>query len=97
MKHNEGVVIRWPGSKNASSRGELGIEARIFQRLGSHSRIVRFLSWDSEQSALRTEFIRHGNLKMFISSKESSTQAECYWIEQAGGAIQVLYNRSEIF
>jgi hypothetical protein len=74
IERDEGVVIKRPYSNNDSSLEELGIEARIFQHLGSHSRVVRFLSWVSEQSILKTESLRYGNLKMFISSKESSTQ-----------------------
>jgi hypothetical protein len=81
--------------KNTPSLEELRIEACIFQHLGSHRRAVQFFSRDSEQFILRTEHMKNGNLEVFISSKESSTQEECYWIEQARGAIQVLYSRGE--
>jgi hypothetical protein len=77
VEQYEGVVTRVISKEHFIS-WRLEIEARIFQHLGSHSRVVRILSWDSERPVLRTEYMRYGNLKMFISSKEPSTQEKCY-------------------
>jgi hypothetical protein len=71
------------------------IEARIFQHLGSHARVVRFISWDSDPPILRTEYMINGNLKKFISSNQPSTQEKFRWIKQAGEAIKVLRNNSK--
>jgi serine/threonine protein kinase len=92
VEQREGVVTKRPYSNNASSLEELEIEARIYQHLGPHPRVVRFLSWDHEQSILRTGYMKNGNLKSFINSNQSSTQEKFRWIKQAGDTIQVPHN-----
>jgi len=47
------VVFKRPYPNNNDSLQELEIEARIYQYLGPHPRIVPFLSWNSEQPMLR--------------------------------------------
>jgi serine/threonine protein kinase len=96
VEQREGVVTKRPSSNNASSLEELEIEARIYQHLRSHPRVVEFFSWDHEQSILRTKYMKNGNLKSFINSNQSSTEKKSRWIKQAGETVQVLQNtRSE--
>jgi serine/threonine protein kinase len=90
VEQREGVVTKRPYPNNASSLEELEIEARIYQHLGSHPRVVEFFSWDHEQSILRTKYMKNGNLKSFITSNQPSTEEKFRWIKQAGDTVQVL-------
>lgn len=83
------VVTKRPYPNNESSLQELEIEARIYQHLGPHPRVLRFLSWDDQQSILKTQYMQNGNLKSFINSQQCSTRDKIRWIQQAGDAIQV--------
>jgi serine/threonine protein kinase len=87
----EEAVIKRPYPDNNSSLHELKIEARIYQHLGSHPRVVRFLSWDDDQSILRIEYMKNGNLKSFITSDQCSLGIKIRWVKQAGDAIQVFH------
>lgn len=89
VERQENVVIKRPYPDNHSSLQELEIEARIYQHLGFHPRVVPFLSWDHEQSILRTEYMKNGNLKSFVNSDRCSTEEKIRWIKQAADAIQV--------
>ncbi|KAI4726308.1 hypothetical protein E4T49_05948 [Aureobasidium sp. EXF-10728] len=94
-QHEETAIKRtWPD--NDASLQELRIEARIYQHLGPHPRVLRFLSWDDEQSILRTEYMRNGNLKSFITSNQYSSEVKTRWIKQAGDAIEFLHSRNVI-
>lgn len=89
-RHDE-IVTKRPYPNNKSSLDELEIEARIYQHLGPHPRVVRFMSWDHEQSILKIEHMKNGNLKSIIASDQCSTGQKIRWIKQAGDAIQVYY------
>jgi hypothetical protein len=96
VERQEEVVIKRPYPNHASSLPGLKIEARIFNHLGSHPRVVRFLSWVYEHSISRNEYPRNGNLRIFISSDQPSSQEKLRWIKQAGEAIQALYNKTKM-
>ncbi|KAI4855522.1 hypothetical protein E4T45_03030 [Aureobasidium sp. EXF-8846] len=55
VERQEEVVTERPYLYNASPLEELRIEARIFEHLGPHPGVIRFLSWDHKQSILRTD------------------------------------------
>jgi serine/threonine protein kinase len=89
------VVTKQPWPNNNSSLQELEIEARIYQHLGSHPRIVPFLSWDPEQSILRTKYMENGNLRSYISSHQGSTEGRTRWIKQAADTIEVSHTTKQ--
>ncbi|KAI4718178.1 hypothetical protein E4T48_05612 [Aureobasidium sp. EXF-10727] len=74
VEQYEETAIKRPWPDNDASLQELKIEARIYQHLGPHPRVLRFLSWDDEQSILRTEYMKNGNLKLFIASNQCSSE-----------------------
>lgn len=85
------VVTKQPWPNNDSPLQELEIEARIYQHLGSHPRVVPFSSWDREQSILRTKYMKNGNLKSYINSNQCSTEEKIRWVKQAADAIEVFH------
>lgn len=92
-EREEEVVIKRPWPNNDDSLPELEVEARIYQHLGPHSRIVSFLSWDSERSMLKTRYMKNGNLNSYITSHQCSVEEKIRWVEQAADAIQACHTR----
>lgn len=89
----DGVAIKRPyPSSMEDAIPNMEIEARIYQHLGPHARVVRFLLWDAEQSMLHLEYMKNGTLKEFLSSGECSVSHRLRWVKQAGDAIQVVHS-----
>lgn len=91
VERQDNVVTKRPYPNSRSSIQELQVEARIYQHLGPHPRIVPFLSWDHEQFILKTEYMENGNLKSLLSSDKCSTEEKIRWVKQAADAIQVFH------
>lgn len=91
LERSGDVATKRPYPTNDFSLQELRIEARIYQHLGSHPRVVRFLSWDDEQSVLEIQYMENGDLKSFLDSHQCSTRDKIRWINQAADAIQAFH------
>lgn len=89
VERNGEAVSKRPYPNNDSSLQELQIEACIYQHLGSHPRVVQFLSWDATESVLKIQYLENGDLKSYLNSHQCSIGEKIRWIEQATDAIKV--------
>ncbi|KAF2182955.1 hypothetical protein K469DRAFT_740055, partial [Zopfia rhizophila CBS 207.26] len=64
---DSGEVLKTPhsGSLEAGSRRELKVEARIYQHLGRHPRLVQLFRYCPDQG-LFMEYMPNGNLKEYL-------------------------------
>jgi len=91
VQREEEVIIKRPWPNNNDSLQELENEARIYQHLGPHPRIVPFLSWDPEKSMLKTRYMKNGALKSYITSHQCTTGDKIRWVKQTADAIQACH------
>jgi len=91
VQREEEVIIKGSWPNNDDSLQELEVEARIYQNLGPHPRIVPFLSWDPEKSMLKTRYMKNCALKSYITSNQCSVEEKIRWIKQTADAIQACH------
>lgn len=92
------IKTAWPGSDRAAERRrELATEARIYDRLGEHPRIVKKKAWDPDECTLTLEYMPNGTLKDYLESHaDVSPNQRCQWITQAAEGIRLLHRSSII-
>lgn len=94
------IKIPWPrDSREDDCRREIAIEARIYQRLGEHPRLVSFKYWDAQTFTLTLEFMPNGTLKQYYAkthSEDISGAQKLRWVVQAADALHVLHSAGVI-
>lgn len=90
-----GDVIKSPWNNHSGHlcRQELALERRIYERLGHHPRLVKTISWDSQQYALTMEYMSNGSLKDYLAqNKDIPTLQRLRWAEEASEGLQLLHS-----
>ncbi|EHL03846.1 hypothetical protein M7I_0036 [Glarea lozoyensis 74030] len=64
-----GDIIKTPWLDTAESDTyckQLAIEAKVYQRLGEHPRLVKFKDWNPDKHALTLEYMPYGNMEAYV-------------------------------
>ncbi|KAM5350643.1 hypothetical protein ACJ41O_007148 [Fusarium nematophilum] len=90
------VKTAWPGRDRAvERRRELTMEARIYDQLGAHSRLLRKKAWDSDECTLTLEFMPNGTLKAYLEAHQDIPPAQrLRWIKEAAEGLELLHSAS---
>ncbi|KAF2456014.1 kinase-like domain-containing protein [Lineolata rhizophorae] len=99
QRTSTGVVIKtpWKGERADECRKDMATEARIYQRLGHHSRLARMIDWDPEQCTLTLEDIPNGSLRDYLVNHESTSLSQrLVWAMQAAEGVQLLHSANVI-
>jgi len=74
------------------------MESNIYQRLGTHPRLLPIIVWDPEDCVLTIEFMPNGNLKDFIRAQNAqlSTNQRLQWAQEAAEGLQLLHDADVI-
>lgn len=89
----------WTDSQTeAACREELAVEARIYQRLGAHPRLVAVKDWDPIKHVLTLEYMPHGNLRKYVMEHghEISITRKLQWAIEAAESIELLHSHDII-
>lgn len=89
-----GDIIKTPmNHAGIDCTGDLITEAKIYQRLGEHPRLVTIRSWNPEQHRMVMEFMPNGTLKKYIEDHNGdiSEQQRLRWAQQASEGLQLLH------
>ncbi|KAK0764787.1 hypothetical protein N5P37_002256 [Trichoderma harzianum] len=72
---------------------DLSTEARIYQMLGEHPRLVKIRNWDSTEHTMVMEYMPHGTLKQYIKThyEDVSRPLQLQWARQAAEGLQLLH------
>lgn len=83
----------WPARER--SMRDMETEARIYEHLGSHPRLVKIISWDAGKGRLKMEYMVHGTLKNYIKDHDSTItmRQRQQWILQAAEGLEFLHSR----
>ncbi|CAF3454599.1 serine threonine protein kinase [Fusarium langsethiae] len=92
-----GDVIKTPwrgGVRENDCQKEILVEAKIYQKLGDHPRLVKMKHWDANAFTLTLEYMPNGTLKEYTKShaKEISLAQKRRWILQAADALTFLHS-----
>lgn len=92
-----GDIVKSPWTSPSSvleCKQEITIEARIYERLGSHPRLVQLKHWDPVGCTLTLEYMPNGNLKDYIEKhgQSISIHQKRIWASQAAESIQLLHS-----
>ncbi|KAL2756301.1 hypothetical protein ACRALDRAFT_1070619 [Sodiomyces alcalophilus JCM 7366] len=92
-----GDVIKTPWAGDAREddcRREIAIEARIYQQLGEHPRLVKLRHWDAEAYTLTLEYMPNGTLEQYTKTHfgEISMAQRLRWVSQAAEALHLLHS-----
>lgn len=92
-----GDVIKspWTGRPTASDcRQEVMVEAKIYERLGAHPRLVQLKHWDPVDCTLTLEYMPNGNLKDYIKNhgQNISKHQRQRWALEATESIELLHS-----
>jgi len=91
----DGNIIKTPlQSHHHDTTAELTIEAKIYQRIGPHPRLVPIISWDEAEHALTMEFMANGTLKDYIEAHpdDISTAQRLRWAREAAEGLQLVHD-----
>ncbi|PTB42440.1 uncharacterized protein TrAFT101_008466 [Trichoderma asperellum] len=90
-----GDIIKtpWDDSARGDCVQDLITEAKIYQRLGEHPRLVKLRNWDSVQHTMTMEYMPHGTLQQYIENhyKDISRSLQLQWARQAAEGLQLLH------
>jgi serine/threonine protein kinase len=91
-----GDVIKspWAGSQADVSRQGLTTEARIYEVLGPHPRLVRIVDWEATECCLTMEYMSNGTLKDYLRAHndEIAISQRLGWILEAAEGLQLLHS-----
>lgn len=99
LESGDAIKSPWTGRPTAlDCREEIVIEARIYQRLGVHPRLVKLKHWDPVDYTLTLEYMPHGNLKEYITTygQTISRLQRQKWAIEAAEGIQLLHSNGII-
>lgn len=73
------------------------LESQIYAKLGSHPRLVKFISWDPDQYALTMEYMPNGSLKDYLAqNRDISIAQRLRWAQEAAEGLQLLHSANVI-
>jgi len=94
-----GQVLKSPhvGGRAADSQEDLEIEARIYQHLGQHRRLVRFFNY-SAQDGIFLEYMPNGNLRQYLQthSQDITSDQRCRWACEVAEGLEFVHSRGVI-
>ncbi|KAL3420291.1 hypothetical protein PVAG01_08790 [Phlyctema vagabunda] len=96
-----GDVIKtpWAGDvREEDCRKEIAVEARIYQRLGKHPRLIELKGWDPEAYILTLEYMPNGTVEQYVSSHHHQifVARRLRWITQAAEGLHLLRSKGVI-
>lgn len=94
LESGDVVKTAWTGRPTeADCKAEIAIEARIYDRLGPHQRLVQLKHWSPASSTLTLEYMPHGTPKEYITKngQDISPAQKRQWAAKAAKAIELLY------
>ncbi|KAJ0162037.1 Cytoplasmic tyrosine-protein kinase BMX [Colletotrichum tanaceti] len=95
-----GVVVKtpWEGEDAAQCRKDMLTEARVYQRLGRHPRLVALLDWDPEHYTLTLEYMPNGSLRDYLKADPNGISAvqRLTWAKEAAEGVQLLHSANVI-
>jgi len=95
----EGYAVKspWPpGSEDSLS--DMRFEAKVYNHLGSHPRLIKVIDWDAEECCLTMENMSNGNLKDYLEKNNAciSEPQRRRWILQAVEGLAYLHTKGVI-
>lgn len=95
-----GEVIKspWKGERGNRCKKDMSTEARVYQMLGRHSRLVDCLDWDPEECCLTLEYMPNGSLWDYLENSVDgipSTQ-RLVWAKEAAEGVELLHSANVI-
>lgn len=95
LKSGDIVKSPWPGRPN-DCRQEMMIEAQIYERLGSHPRLVQLKHWNPIDCVLTLEYMPNGSLKDYMkkNGQNISMRQRYTWALQATESIELLHSHN---
>ncbi|KAM0185550.1 hypothetical protein ACHAPI_012128 [Fusarium lateritium] len=92
-----GDIIKTPwrgGIREKDCQKEIQVEAKIYQKLGDHPRLVKVKYWDANAFTLTLEYMPNGTLKEYTNShaNEITLAQKRRWISQAADALTFLHS-----
>ena len=95
LRSGDVVKSAWTGRPTAPDcRREIATETRIYERLGSHPRLVQMKHWDPVDCTLTLEYMPNGNLKDYLAAHDEdvSPALRCRWAIEAAEGIELLHS-----
>lgn len=88
------IKTAWPGiDRAAERRSEIATEAKVYDRLGTHHRLVKKKAWDPDSHTLTLEYMPKGTLKEYLEShKDVTLEQRREWVAEAAPCIQLLHH-----
>ncbi|EHK40564.1 uncharacterized protein TrAtP1_003876 [Trichoderma atroviride] len=90
-----GDIIKtpWDDPTRGDCVQDIITEAKIYQILGQHPRLVKLRSWDSMQHTITMEYMPNGTLQQYIENhyKDISRPLQLQWAQQAAEGLQLLH------
>jgi serine/threonine protein kinase len=93
------IKTSWAGDvREEDCRSEIAVEARIYERLGKHPRLVELKGWDLKAYTLMLEYMPNGTLEAYVKSHHGqiSMAQRLQWIAQAAEGLQLLHSAGVI-
>ena len=93
LPSGDAVKSPWQGSRAPDSRRDITTESQIYERLGPHPRLVRFINFDPEECVLTMEYMPNGCLKDYLRAHNDTiplTQ-RLRWAREAAEGLQLLH------
>lgn len=95
LKSGDVIKSPWTGRPTASDcRQEMAIEAQIYERLGSHPRLVQLKHWDPIDYTLTLEYMPNGNLRDYVEKHghNISISQRQKWATEAAEGVELLHS-----
>ncbi|KYK55228.1 hypothetical protein DCS_07190 [Drechmeria coniospora] len=90
-----GDIIKtpWDDAERGDCVQDIITEAKIYQMLGEHPRLVKFIDWDPVQHSIVLEFMPHGTLQQYVEHHfgDISRQEQFRWVRQAAEGLHLLH------
>lgn len=84
----------WPGPENAECRREITLEARIYEILGPHDRLVKIQHWNPNECVLTMEYMPNGTLDDYLRNHRAdgiAVEQRLRWALQTAQGLQLLH------
>jgi serine/threonine protein kinase len=93
-----GDVVKSPWLAAPDCRRDMAVEAKIYERLGAHPRLVEMKHWDPASHVLTLEYMPHGNLKEYVQKHghEISLAQRQQWVREAAEGVELLHSHAVI-
>lgn len=76
------------------ARRNMRLEAQVYERIGEHPRIPKFVEWDPSTCCLTMEYLANGNSRDYIKENQGllSPALRHKWAKQAAEGLHVLHS-----